>query len=148
MNRWIIAICPVCGQVTDITKLLLGSSLGTAFVKDRLMEWVSTGLTIEIRNDSHFPVSVNPCGGCIREPQSDKVEASILSLLDEAGAMNTGLLDGIVHDVAISIGSDVNNEGTSAQVRFITKQSGDSGVISIVTEVMDLLAEKREVEEE
>jgi hypothetical protein len=63
--------------------------------------------------------------------------------LDEAGAMNTGLLDSIVHDVASRIASGVNNSSSSAQVSFITKNEGDQGATDIVSEVLDLLAGKR-----
>jgi hypothetical protein len=108
---------------------------------------VGRGLTIEIRNEGHFPVSLNPCD-CVRDPSFDEKDNSILSLLDEAGAMNTGLLDSIVHDVASRIASGVNNSSSSAQVRFITKNEGDQGATDIVSEVLDLLAGKREAEEE
>lgn len=147
MNRWIIAICPMCGHVVDVAKLMFGTELDSEFVKSRLNEWVGRGLTIEIRNEGHFPVSLNPCD-CVRDPSFDEKDNSILSLLDEAGAMNTGLLDSIVHDVASRIASGVNNSSSSAQVRFITKNEGDRGAKDIVSEVLDLLAGKREAEEE
>lgn len=147
-KKWIIAICPWCGQTVDIAKLLLDVQLGRDFIKSRLTEWVSGGLTIEIRNESHFPVSVNPCGTCIRDTQTDQIDASILSLLDEAGAINTDLLDDTVHDIASRIASGVNNSSSSAQVRFITKNEGDQGVADIVKAVLEHLGKEQVVKVE
>jgi len=147
MGRWIIAICPMCGHIVDVTRLTFDTELESAFVKSKANEWVNRGLTIEIRNEGHFPVSLNPCD-CVRDPSFDEKDNSILSLLDEAGVMNTGLLDSIVHDVASRIAAGVNNSSSSAQVRFITKNEGDRGAKDIVSEVLDLLAGKQEVEEE
>ncbi|MFA5375907.1 MAG: hypothetical protein WC455_09210 [Dehalococcoidia bacterium] len=147
MNRWIIAICPMCGRVVDVTKLMLWSALECDFMRVKLVQWVSEGLTIEIRNEGHFPVSLNPCD-CVRDFQAEQRDASIMSLLDEAGVMNTDLLDDTVHDVASHMASNVNNSSSSSQVRFITQQTGDSGTIDIVKAVLGHLGKEQVVKVE
>jgi hypothetical protein len=39
-KKWIIAICPMCGHVVDVTKLTFGTALESDFAKSRLNEWV------------------------------------------------------------------------------------------------------------
>lgn len=60
----------------------------------------------------------------------DETVTRLMKLADEIGSSETSL-DDLVHDLASSEASRVNNEGTEAQIKYILIRQGPEGIKNI-----------------
>ncbi len=59
-------------------------------------------------------------------------EEKFLKLCEEKG-IESDVLDDEVHDVASHIGSNVNNGGLEAQIKFLLENCGEESVTNIIS---------------
>ena len=52
------------------------------------------------------------------------IEERLAAYADEQGTEGCDNLDELVHDTASCVASNVNNEGTQAQIRYLLSQNG------------------------
>ncbi len=90
------------------------------------------------------------CGQCGRgmelQPEADDLDAVVERLSDKADS--AGLqpedLDDMVHEMASSIASDINNEGVDGQIKYLVKEMGAQHA----EKQLDELIEERQRKEE
>ena len=63
--------------------------------------------------------------------QLEAAVSELLALATRTGTLDTEALDERVHEAASEIASDVNNQGTEAQIRYLLAHYGLEGVEEI-----------------
>lgn len=146
-SKWIVAVCHLCKKAVDINKLVLDPR-NHDFILFLLTKWLKQGYYIEIRHACQFPLTIEPCNCVSEDSHPEKAIRTLMSLIEEASQLNNGCLDELVHEAASEIAAGVNNDGTSAQVEFITSRFGDRGATEIIKTILDELRKEELGEDE